>query len=57
MIDINQLKITGDQIKEYGYEAKEISKVKRHLVDLVHLRQISNNEKALNNYLKNHIIK
>ena len=57
MIDINQLKITGDQIKEYGYEAKEISKVKRHLVDLVHLRQISNSEKALNNYLKNHIIK
>ena len=57
MIDINHLKISGDQIKEYGYESKEISKVKRHLVDLVHSRQVNNSEKALNNYLKNHIIK
>ena len=33
MIDINQLKITGDQIKEYGYEAKEISKVNK--IDII----------------------
>ena len=57
MIDINTLKINGTQIREYGYDDENISTVKKHLLDLIHHQRLSNNEKSLRNYLKNHIIK
>ena len=56
IVDINDLQIKGEQIKEYGYDKNEISIVKKHLLNLIHHQELLNTNKALNNYLKKHRI-
>ena len=56
MVDLNSIKVDGETIRKFGYDGKQISTVKKHLLDLIHQRLLPNTSKALYNYLKNHII-
>lgn len=56
-ISINSLDINGNELKDLGYKDKEIQKVKNHLIEKVHHKQLSNNKAVLMQYLKGAILK
>ena len=56
MVDTNSLNIDGKQIEKYGYKAKDIGKVKRILVNLIHHKKLKNDNIKLNKYLKENIL-
>lgn len=55
MITINELKITGIELISYGYEGKQIGKIKNILLEQIHRQNLTNTKSAINNYLKKHI--
>lgn len=52
MATFKTLNITGDEIMSYGYEGKQIARVKQKLLNLVHHKKLNNTSYALNKYLK-----
>lgn len=52
MVTFKTLNITGDEIMSYGYEGKQIARVKQKLLNLVHHKKLNNTSYALNKYLK-----
>lgn len=56
MVMLNDLKIDGTIIKEFGYEGKEIKKIKNILLELIHKKKLANNKTSLIKYLRNAII-
>ena len=52
MISINELKIDGNILQEFGYKDKQIKQIKNELLDLVHQQKLNNTPSALIKYLK-----
>ena len=56
MIELNDLDITGEEIKEYGFTNEEIGEVKKQLLDAIHRQIISNDKSSLHKHIKENIL-
>ena len=56
MATIDDLKISGQEIRSYGYSGKQIGKVKQQLLELVHRKKLNNTSYCLNKYLRENVV-
>lgn len=54
IVDVNDLHIDGTRIKQYGYSSKQIGLVKKHLVEMIRHKKLTNSTEVLEEYLKKH---
>ena len=51
IVDFDELNIDGNAIKAYGYEGKDIARIKKELLEQIHQKKLINDSETLNAYL------